>query len=96
MINYQGKTKCIAEWAEEFGLPYEVLRLRIKDGWDLEKAFTTPSGNQNYFTYQGKSMLIAQWERELGMRPHTLAARLKRGWTFEQAVTTPVRKLKHS
>jgi hypothetical protein len=96
MIRYQGKKKCIAEWAEVFGLPYEVLRLRIKDGWDLEKAFTTPSGNQNLFTYQGKTMAIAAWERELGMKEHTLWARLKRGWSFERAVTTPVRKIKHS
>ena len=41
-ITYQGKTQCIAAWAEELGLKYWTLHSRIKRGWSIERALTTP------------------------------------------------------
>lgn len=38
-----GKTQCVAEWAEELGLPGYVIHGRIhKLGWDTERALSTP------------------------------------------------------
>lgn len=42
-IFYQGKTQCLAAWAEELGIPYKALAQRISiAGWSPERAFTTP------------------------------------------------------
>lgn len=43
MIEYQGRTQSIADWARELGVKYWSLRNRIINlAWPVEKAFTTP------------------------------------------------------
>ena len=42
MLTYNGITKPRYQWAEEHGLSPTVLRLRLKRGWGVEKALTTP------------------------------------------------------
>ena len=43
LITYNGITKNISKWAEEYNIPYEILQNRItKHGWDIEKALTQP------------------------------------------------------
>lgn len=42
-IEYNGITKTLQEWSEEYNLPCETLRRRIKKlKWELEKALLTP------------------------------------------------------
>lgn len=42
-ITYNGKTQTVSEWAEEIGLDYNTLLVRINRlHWDIEKALTTP------------------------------------------------------
>ena len=38
LITYNGKTQCIAAWAEEVGLTDSALRVRIKKGVPIERA----------------------------------------------------------
>lgn len=43
-ITYNGVTKCLSEWAEEYNIPYGRLSMRLhKYGWDIHKALTTPN-----------------------------------------------------
>lgn len=43
LITYQGKTQCIAAWAEEMGFTTLLLWQRLqKYRWSVEKALTTP------------------------------------------------------
>ncbi len=42
LVTYNGKTQCIAAWAEEYGLRYHTLYKRLsKCGWPIHKALTT-------------------------------------------------------
>jgi len=42
-IAFNGQTKTMSEWANEFGIKYSTLRSRINLlGWDIERALTTP------------------------------------------------------
>jgi hypothetical protein len=41
-VEYQGHKKCLAEWAEIYAIHPKTLGFRIKSGWDLTAAFTTP------------------------------------------------------
>ena len=45
-----GVTKSTREWADEFGIDPNVIHMRIRRGWTVEKAITAPltgSGNKN-------------------------------------------------
>lgn len=43
MVEYQGRTQSIADWARELNVKYWSLRNRLINlGWPVEKAFTTP------------------------------------------------------
>jgi hypothetical protein len=38
LFTFNGKTQCIAAWAEEFGIRYGLVGLRISRGWPVEQA----------------------------------------------------------
>lgn len=40
-LEFKGIKKSIADWAREFNLTYDTLKLRIKRGWTVERALTT-------------------------------------------------------
>lgn len=42
-ITVNGETKLLTDWAEETGISYTTIILRIKNGWDEAEAATTPS-----------------------------------------------------
>lgn len=39
MLTFQGKTLCMAEWAERLGINYKCLWKRLNTGWSVERAF---------------------------------------------------------
>ncbi len=41
LVEWNGKSQCLAAWAEELGIPRDSLVFRLKH-WTLEKAMTTP------------------------------------------------------
>ena len=43
LLTYKGETKCVAEWAETLGLSPWTLLNRVKRGWSVEKALSTPT-----------------------------------------------------
>lgn len=38
LVSYNGETKCVAEWAEEFGIPRKTLMARLNYGWTPAEA----------------------------------------------------------
>jgi len=42
IITYNGISKTAAEWSDELGFGYHVLKNRLKRGWPLSEAMTTP------------------------------------------------------
>ena len=41
-LTFRGETKNISEWAEVIGINQSTLLFRIRRGWSIEKALTTP------------------------------------------------------
>lgn len=39
-ITYEGETKTLFEWAEIKGIRPEIIRDRLRNGWDVERVFT--------------------------------------------------------
>ena len=46
-ITFNGKTQCLADWAEELGYTRGLIRDRLHSGWSVEKALTTPAKTYN-------------------------------------------------
>lgn len=44
LIEYNGEKKTAGEWAETIGITRASLLFRLKSGWTIEKALTTPRG----------------------------------------------------
>ena len=43
MLTYRGKTQCLAGWADDIGVSYNVLNVRINNHkWGVERALTQP------------------------------------------------------
>ena len=42
MVTAEGKTQCLAAWAEETGIPYGTIMSRLVSGWTEQKAITEP------------------------------------------------------
>jgi hypothetical protein len=42
-IEFKGVTMTVTEWAREVGIESKTLLYRVKNGWDIEVALTTPS-----------------------------------------------------
>lgn len=43
VITYNGETKTLGEWAEQFGLNRSTIYRRLNSGWSIEKVLETPS-----------------------------------------------------
>ena len=44
LIEFQGETKCIADWVIETGINRNTLVKRLRSGWSPERALTIPVG----------------------------------------------------
>lgn len=42
-VTYNGATKCLAEWATQYGLRADAISWRLKRGWSAHEALTTPA-----------------------------------------------------
>lgn len=40
LVTYEGRTQCVAAWANEFDMKRSTLRGRVLRGWPIEKAFS--------------------------------------------------------
>ena len=45
-LTHNRKTMTIAEWAKEIGISDKIIRNRLRRGWTIEKALTTPVKKQ--------------------------------------------------
>lgn len=43
-ITYRGETKCLADWADEFGINRSTIMFRLKSGKTLDEAFSPVDG----------------------------------------------------
>lgn len=42
LITHDGRTQCLRDWANELGIGESVIDSRIRRGWTIERALTTP------------------------------------------------------
>jgi len=42
MVRYKGKTQTLSDWIEELGMPFNLVKSRVWNGWDPIRALTEP------------------------------------------------------
>lgn len=97
LFDFEGKTLTLKQWAAELNMSYELLHQRIKVGWSIKEALTTPVNDLSrrftkFYTFNGKIKHLDDWEKELGINKSTLISRLGRGWSVEKAFTLSLKK----
>ena len=95
---HDGLSLTIAEWADRTGIPHGALGKRLKDGWTIAAAVTTPCANRansanraQRYEHDGLSLTIAEWADRVLIAESAIRARLKLGWTIGRALTVPMR-----
>lgn len=94
---YNGETHSLSEWGriKPNGLGYEILRSRLRDGWDVEDAFTRPytpnalDVRGTLITVDGETHNVSWWCNKTGIQKSTFYRRIKLGWSAERAATEP-------
>ena len=86
VVEYRGETKALADFCEEFDLPYDAIHNRIYGlHWDVERAFTTK--------IRAAEDSFSKKCREHNISPCTVRDRIvKFGWSEEDALNTPAMK----
>lgn len=48
LLTYNGKTQSISEWTDEMGYARHIIKNRLRRGWSVERAITTPVGEYKW------------------------------------------------
>lgn len=85
-LTYRGRTQSMADWAEELGISYTMIRQRLRLGWSVEDALETPSNiykgpykTARRLTLNGESHTVSEWSKILGMCIYTIQGRIRQG-----------------
>lgn len=89
LLTYNGKTQCAVDWARELHFPEHLVYVRIRWGWTIERALTTPV-RERMITLDGRTESLAEWLRLKDMSGTTFRRRLAQGMSAEQALARPV------
>lgn len=90
-IEFGGTKRTLSEWAAGLEVKPRALYDRLRKGWDIEKALTTPRnhGAKKLYSYKGAEKSIAEWATEMSLPERLLRGRVERGWPIERAIETP-------
>ena len=46
LVTFKGKTQTLAKWSSEIGFSHDVIGYRLRSGWSVQRALTTPVRKQ--------------------------------------------------
>lgn len=101
VIECDGESHCLSEWAEMLGEPYAKLASRWRRGWSpyeilygRERIVPTETyrnrKTNRLLTYKGETHCAVEWAEILGINVNTIRGRLHRGWSDEKVLGTPI------
>ena len=96
-LEFNGVTHTINEWAEILNIKREVIKDRLRLGWDIQTILTTPVEHQNKgITFNGQTHSWREWSEITGIKKKTLQSRFyERHWSVEKTLTTPTQGHQH-
>ena len=76
---YNGEIKTIAEWADEYGVDYNLIFKRLQRGWSMEEALHKPKRRAILYKGGDRECTLKEWATILGVSWSTLRAQLRKG-----------------
>lgn len=87
LIEIEGTTKTMAQWADGSGLRHETLLKRLKKGVSGKTLLAASAAPEKY-TFRGITASIPEWSRITGIKKATLYWRIKnQSWALDKALT---------
>lgn len=92
LVSIDGVTRPLAEWCEEYEMPYETARYRIRIGWNPVDALTLPSKYERHtFTINGVTRTLSEWCKQYNKPRQLVYERVfKYGWEPIDALTKDI------
>lgn len=91
MIEYNGETKGLAEWAILLKMPHTLLESRYQAGWDTVRMFETQNTKDRLIEFNNESKCLRDWCKKFKIAYGTVHSRIKYlGWDIERALTSPL------
>ncbi len=95
-VEVDGKQLALPELCRRHNADYDAVYLRLRCGWSLERAISTPvrSKRRNLATcrtvsYHGFDVVLVDLCRDKNVPLGRVEGRLQKGWTVEQAIDVP-------
>lgn len=92
LLEFRGETRTIPEWARHVGLSPKNLGQRMRDGWSVERALTTPKLPPSrrisnvVITCRGQTKTLSEWAQVSGINAARIGKRLRKGADPETAI----------
>lgn len=84
-----GVKRTIQEMADMASVSEAAMRMRLKNGWSVERALTEPPVTRDPLDIDGESLTLEEWTRRSGVPRSVVTSRLRQGWNAKDAVFAP-------
>lgn len=100
LLTHKGRTMSMSAWARRLGLGIMTLHMRLRAGWSVHRALTTPCAGRpdplgTLLTHDGVTRTLREWATMSGLPSGTVRKRLRVGWTADRAVFEAIDVSKH-
>lgn len=87
-----GVSHNVYDWSKIYNIDPGVVRSRLHQGWNIEKALTEPvKAATNTITFDDCTGNFNEWARALEIPSHIIQYRRTHGWNEEASLTTPIK-----
>lgn len=92
MFFYKGETKCLKDWAKEYGIYYQTLIARLKRFPQLsfEELLHYKDPRTSKIEWQGKKYTREELCSMYGIPKVNFYDRMHKGWSLDKILSTPV------
>jgi hypothetical protein len=87
IIEFNGKSQCLADWAEETGINRNVIAKRLNTGWSIKRALTVPMTKRVLITFDGESLSVLEWSKRTGLSANMIRHRLRNGKSADEVLS---------
>lgn len=84
-----GVKRTVREMADMASVSEAAMRMRLRNGWSVERALTEPPVTRDPLDIDGESLTLEEWTRRSGVPRSVIISRLRQGWNAKDAVFTP-------
>lgn len=87
ILEFNGQRMSVTLWEKKLGFKKYTIQSRIKHGWTVKRALTTPKIGPMFLTFRGQTLPLRTFAAKFGKDYRRVWQRIKSGWSVETALT---------